>query len=1007
MAVKINDNEVRVEKGDTLWGIAKTYLGSGTKYQELATRNGISNPNLIYVGQIIKLTGSASSSGGSSASNSNTVTSLVLAELASQDGTLYAQWNWRSDRESTTDKYQIEWKHTIGGVEFLETGSNSVDEYSRAASRQISSHNIPTGATKVQLRVRPIAKGETKDNKTTYPWNADWSKWVSWTDKTPVETPGKPSVKMEKYKLTVELTGLENFNSSSQYAAKYFLFEIYKNDVYYAKSDKRNVTATKTVSWSKTVDLDAEYKVRCKAYDTNGGESEWSDWSEGVSSIPAAPKGAPTIEAKSKTETYITWTKVTSAKTYDIQYTTKKYYFDTSDQTTTVSTDDSTNSYYFIGLELGQEYFFRVRAKNDNGESSWSEISSVVLGDKPSAPTTWSSTTTVIVGEPLTLYWVHNATDNSSQKYAELELTINGTKISPTVTIQNVTDDEEKDKTSKVIIDTTTGIMTWTEDSGEKKYTIPAELIEGVKIQWRVRTAGISKEYGDWSVQRTIDIYAQPTLDLKILGVTTSTDDNGNIVYEPGSQISVLNSFPFYIHALGWPASQIPIGYHLSIRANESYVTVDQIGNEQTINQNGEVYSKYFDVALRSSDDDPYMGALLVEFTPGNIDLQNGITYTVTCTVSMNSGLTAEESQELSVSWEETSYTPNATITYDSEKYVTHIQPYCEETTLSWRNVYELNGKYTVLDTVIDKDTISDVYTTTDERVLMGINPSGMLVYYCARYVNDNGTPIDTIYNRVTYSGTTKTFTRTSTTVKIDTLRTPITETGEEVLLGITDDAPFMYAIVTEKTLVDDVSLSVYRREFDGSFTEIITGLDNSKQTSTTDPHPALDYARYRIVATVNSTGAVSYYDVPGLPINEIGAIIQWDEAWTTFDADPDSELAQPPWTGSLLRLPYNLDVSDSNSPDVSLINYIGRKRPVSYYGTHIGEKSSWNVVIPKEDKETLYALRRLQIWMGDVYVREPSGSGYWARVTVSFNQKHKDLTIPVSFDITRVEGGA
>ena len=61
---------------------------------------------------------------------------------------------------------------------------------------------------------------------------------------------------------------------------------------------------------------------------------------------------------------------------------------------------------------------------------------------------------------------------------------------------------------------------------------------------------------------------------------------------------------------------------------------------------------------------------------------------------------------------------------------------------------------------------------------------------------------------------------------------------------------------------------------------------------------------------------------------------------------------------------------------------------------------------IEKSDKETLYALRRLSIWMDDVYVREPSGSGYWANIKVSFSQKHRELTIPVTLNITRVEGG-
>lgn len=78
----------------------------------------------------------------------------------------------------------------------------------------------------------------------------------------------------------------------------------------------------------------------------------------------------------------------------------------------------------------------------------------------------------------------------------------------------------------------------------------------------------------------------------------------------------------------------------------------------------------------------------------------------------------------------------------------------------------------------------------------------------------------------------------------------------------------------------------------------------------------------------------------------------------------------------------------------------------MSYYGTQLGETASWKVEIEKSDVDTLYALRRLAIWMGDVYVREPSGSGYWANISVSFSQTHKVLTIPVTLDITRVEGG-
>jgi hypothetical protein len=204
----------------------------------------------------------------------------------------------------------------------------------------------------------------------------------------------------------------------------------------------------------------------------------------------------------------------------------------------------------------------------------------------------------------------------------------------------------------------------------------------------------------------------------------------------------------------------------------------------------------------------------------------------------------------------------------------------------------------------------------------------------------------------------------------------------------------------------EDVLLSVYRREFDGTFTELARDIDNNTETYVTDPHPALDYARYRIVAISKTNGSVSYYDLPGYPIGVKSVIIQWDEKWSNFETTTEDELEQQPWTGSMLKLPYNIDVSDSYSPDISLVEYIGRRHPVSYYGTQTGESATWNVSIAKDDEETLYALRRLAIWMGDAYVREPSGSGYWANVSVSFSQTHREVTIPVSLKITRVEGG-
>ena len=46
---------VTVKKGDTLWNICKKHLGDGSKYKEVAKLNKLANPNLIYVGQTLRL----------------------------------------------------------------------------------------------------------------------------------------------------------------------------------------------------------------------------------------------------------------------------------------------------------------------------------------------------------------------------------------------------------------------------------------------------------------------------------------------------------------------------------------------------------------------------------------------------------------------------------------------------------------------------------------------------------------------------------------------------------------------------------------------------------------------------------------------------------------------------------------------------------------------------------------------------------------------------------------
>ena len=821
-----------VKKGDTLPQIAENYRDvirdengnlistNEARANYLAKINDITDPNRIVVGQTIIISGSAVTPAKTTTSRA---TIKAFGLQSNTDRTMYATWSWT---KSYTENYQTIWYYDTGnGVWFVGSDSTTTDKQ--------SIYNAPSNAIRLKFKVKPISKKHKVNDKETSYWTANWSTEEKYDfSNNPPTTPPVPTVTIDGFTLTAELNNLD-VNATDIY------FQIVKDNTTIFRNGKASIVKNHA-SFQCKISAGSEYTVRCRSY-RDKKYSDWSEYSDSVNSLPSVPS-IKTCKARSETSVYLEWSAVKTAKTYDIEYATKKEYFDGSNATQTTTGIEFTH-YELTGLESGENYFFRVRAVNsDSVHSGWSSIKSVVIGKEPAAPTTWSSTTTATVGEDVILYWMHNSRDESSETKASLVIVVGGA-----VNGHTIKKEEEEDKVSSFVLSTSS-------------YT------EGEKIEWKVCTAGITGAYGEYSVFRTIDIYAPPVLEL-------------NVTNSDGDALDTLKSFPFYIKGLAGPSTQAPIGYHVNITANESYETVDNVGNFKMVNAGESVYSKYVDTSE----------ALMLEMSANNVNLENNISYTITCVVSMNSGLTAEASSEFIVSWTDMEYEPNAEISIDEETLTASIRPYCE---------------------------------------------------------NENG------------------------------------------------------------ILIEGVLLSVYRRDYDGNFTEIGTDIDNTKATFITDPHPALDYARYRIVAKTVSTGAISYCDMAGYPVGGNAVIIQWEEDWTSFDVYNEDALEEASWSGSMLKLPYNIDISDNHQSDASLIEYIGREHPVSYYGTQRGVTSTWNVEIVKEDVETLYALRRLAKWMGDVYVREPSGSGYWANISVSFSQKHCELTIPVTLNITRVSGG-
>lgn len=745
-------------------------------------------------------------SGGSSSSSSSSTTETSVSNLK---------------------EYKVVWTYATGdGVSF--NGSESTE------TTRVSTYSPPENATKITCKVTPVSKTYEKNNKEVSYWTGSAVSTTLVIANTRPTAPSAPSVTLDKYKLTATIDNVEDSRTD-------------QIEFWVGKPNGTKVTSGKVTVLLKravfTCDLDAnsEYRVCCRAINTTGGTS-YSDWVYASGTYKTIPATVTNVkcEANSKTSTKLTWDAMTTATSYTVEYTTKKEYFDTSSSVSSMTVE--TNTAYVTGMESGHTYYFRVKATNDEGDSGWSDIVSAVVGTKPEPPTTWSLSTTAIVGEDIILYWTHNSEDGSKQTEAQLSLNVDGTTEYVTVT-SSVSEDEDEP------------VYSYTIDS--------SDYSDGGVIQWMVKTKGVADDYSNWSTQRTINLFASPTVTLS----TNITDDE-------------MTSLPLTLTATTAPSNQTPLSYYVSVTAVNGYETVDNVGNDVTISAGSDIYAKTI-----ISSESPFTHTI----SAGDITLESGQTYILKVMAAMDSGLTATSTVTFDVSWEVKDYICDATIVIDDETLSAYISPFC---------------------------------------------------------------------------------------------------------LGEDDD------------LIEGVTLAVYRREADGSFTEIDSGLSNTMVTTVTDPHPSLDYARYRIVATDTTTGAVDYSDLPGQPVNEPSIVIQWDEDWSSFDYDEDAPAEVPPWTGSMVRLPYNVDVSEKSNPDVSLIEYIGRKNPVSYYGTQRGETGSWSTVIDKKDAETVYALRRLKSWNGDVYVREPSGIGYWANITVSMSRKHLDLTIPVSFEITRVEGG-
>ena len=1058
--VKRGDNLTKICDGRCGAEVAASIAGNTVeaKINTLVSLNNLKNRNLIITGQVLKLSASGGQSSSSSSSKSSTSTDnsrkvntndiriglLSADNTTSKNRAVYADWSYDGRHKQNTASYKFRWKQYLSNGQWV-----SVEDGNTTSHEDIYCYDTCTAAgdaITIGFQVIPVSKTYTdKSGKEQYYFTegssentsnnvALWSDWVyyNFSDNPPL-TPEKPDVRIDNDTLTLTAS-ISNIDPSELDANSVVFNVVRDNSTSIIISDPVLInTVANYVAWQCTVESGYTYTVRAKSRNDKGKESGWSDFSESSGTKPFAPiiltdNCRRVKRSDGSIAAHLEWEAINTAETYVIEYVTNDASdFENLDEIPSKETTDARTSIDMVlsDSELGYNYYFRVRAKNSDGVSEPSGIVLISIGSTPIAPITWSTSDSAFVGDTMELHWSHNPTDNSKQSEAELSLNINDSGWFTVGNFVNTTDANDEDERADEVSYDYGKSVSYKGDLYFKMDTSVSTLRDA-KIMWRARTKGITDDFGAWSADSTIHIYDKPTLALSMTNDASGT----------GSLITTLTAFPFYVRAKDTLINhdiQKPIGYHVQVMAGQYYTTVDDIGRMKTVNAGDIVYSNYFSTAEE----------LVVELSANNIDLESSISYTLYCMEDLSSGLTITNKHDFTVEWFDAEYPISANVTVNTDAYTALITPYCAEKVPAGpggKNLFNIRatvdgaigyGTVSSYDVkVIDESTLTfeydpdhanyfpfaywlDVEPNTYYTISIGKRASITAIY---GYQDELWNREAQIFNKVVSASGTCSFnsgdnTRIligfySTGVNRDPTVTEETVTNIQIEVGYmaTDYEPY-YEKYVDGNLIDNLTLSVYRREYDGSFTEVASGIPNN-YTSVTDPHPALDRARYRFVAKDMLTGAISFYDMPGQQVNCSSIILQWAEDWSTFDTGEDQTIEGISWSGSLLKLPYNIKVTDTRKPEVALVEYAGRKHPVSYYGTQVGETTQWSADIPKDDKETIYALRRLSLWAGDVYVREPSGMGYWANVEVSFNQSYDAVTVPISLNITRVEGG-
>lgn len=919
---------------------------------------------------------------------------------------------WRCGLHHTAQT-EIQWliTKTVNGVSSTqeiktESVSGIKDDYQKAYV-DITSDQL-TNAT--NLHVSIYATSEVyytkQDGTPVYYWGGTRpAKDYTFGSTKPSEAPNVPDFTITNAtKANVSLTGI----STGTFATG-VRFEIYKKEYGQTSASfykSAQVEISNGYAYADIdVDLGAEYTARAAFYnsyndfDANGEltgiqSPQWSDtengWAGPIKSAPLPVENfaitTNVVSAGAAVNLDMSWDENVYADTYEVQYIDNAFSWTLESKIENFTT---IQHYYTLQLQNGGQYKFRIRAINNAGESSWKEIN-IVFGLPDQPPTIWSDETRQINSGSVHFYWKHNPRDSAREISAEIDVTIS--TYGHFVLTASRENQDEKDwyKNSVYIMDT-------------------AWLSRTSLITWKVRTAGPSGLWSEWSVEKTIELYGQPGIitwtqpPSQFLDIMTSSrictsypiwscvqsyegtppavlkrlnyfqgmydEEHDEIIYDTDLPNHV-TAYQYYPDLMILHVKKNVIADWLTFKVyvcgeDKHVYTTSDIENNNYIFMNPTGRAKYFFIEVYTSEP----GHDFREITNAlDVDVQSDVNVVSQDIVEARLNIYVKndhvelqrDGSNIQRKAGELVYTQNALESDD--KLDTILCNYIDALKVNFTSGQEYTIEYVM-------SFISGYVATSTYDILWlpTVNPND--------YHNISAIfHYDEEYHFVTF------------------------EINVERTSGVTGD---------NEEDIHDFYMNAYRINKDGSSTQLSSNIEVGTVIGS-DIRASLRHPKYVISVTDKTSGHITILRSE-TNVQTLFPVIQWGKS-LKFDVEmvlnPTTMTYEPVYSvpqENTIVLVYNLDINETRESSNSLASYAGRVNPLSYYGEARDEKYTWNVEVPVSDTETMQKFRDLAVWNDKCYIRHPHGDGYWANVSITITTTHDGLTNKISMNITKI----